>query len=110
MQITIQSVGFTASQSLAIFTEKKVDKIFRQYPDAIRVDVSFKIGAIKNHENKRCSVYLSHKGENMFVKRKSDSFESSLMLCVEAMEKKIKRLTTKKINQRNDPPRNLKKS
>ncbi|NJM80435.1 MAG: HPF/RaiA family ribosome-associated protein [Flavobacterium sp.] len=105
MNTTIQSVGFSATNSLTSFTEKKVEKIFKQYPDAIRIDVSFKIGASKNIENKWCSLYLSHKGENQFVKRKSDSFENSLLQCVEAMEKILRRLTTKKVNQRNDPPR-----
>lgn len=100
---TIQSVGFTATKSLVSFAEKWVEKIFNQYPDAIRIDVSFKIGAAKNPENKWCSLYLSHKGENQFVKRKSDQFETSLQLCVEAMEKILRRLNTKRINQRNDP-------
>ena len=105
MNKTIQSVGFKASKSLLSFAEKKVEKIFKQYPDAIRVDVSFKLGAANNPENKWCSIYLSHKGENQFVKRKSDSFETSLLLCVEAMEKILRRLTAKKISRRNDPPK-----
>lgn len=102
MSTTIQSVGFKASDDLNSFVKDKVSKLFKQYPDAIRVDVSLRLGASKSTKNKWCSIYLSHKGENQFVKRSAESFEAAVLLSLEAMENILRRLTTKRINQRND--------
>ena len=59
-------------------------------------------GASKNHENKWCSFYLSYKGENQFIKRKSVSFENSLLHGAKTKEEILRSFSTKSVNQRND--------
>lgn len=95
MNINIQTVGFKESKHLTQFTQKKVEKLFHQHPETIRVDITLKEGAKNNPTNKWCSLYLSHRGENQFIKRKSTSYEESILLCVEAMEKILRRQKTK---------------
>ncbi len=102
MKITIQTVHFTETKKLTRFVNSKVSKLFHQSPEMIRVDVSLKEGAKNNPSNKLCSLYISHKGENQFVKKNSASYEESILLAVEAMEKILRRRKTKVINQRND--------
>lgn len=103
MRITIQTVGFTATEKLNDYIHDKVEKLFHQSPEIIRIDVSMKEGAKKNPINKWCSLYVSHPGENHFVKRSSETYEKSVVLSVEAMKKILRRKKTKKVNQRNDP-------
>ncbi len=103
MNIAIQTVGFKESKHLTKFIHQKVEKLFHQHPETIRVDITLKEGAKNNPVNQWCALYLSHRGENQFVKRKSASYEESIILCVEAMEKILRRRKTKKVNQRNDP-------
>ena len=102
MNITIQTVNFKENKKLSDFIYKKVGKLFHQQPETIRVDITLKEGGSKNLNNKCCSLYLSHKGENRFVKKSSPSYEESILLCVEAMAKNLRRAKTKKVNQRND--------
>ncbi|MEO5572230.1 MAG: HPF/RaiA family ribosome-associated protein [Bacteroidia bacterium] len=103
MKITIQTVHSPESELIHAFVNEKVEKLFNQNPEIIRADVTLKEGAKKNPINKWCSLYISHSGENQFVKRNSASYEESILLAVEAMEKIFRRMKMKKINQRNDP-------
>ncbi|MEO5572267.1 MAG: HPF/RaiA family ribosome-associated protein [Bacteroidia bacterium] len=102
MNITIQTINFKESKHLTKFVHEKVGKLFNQYPETIRVDITLKEGAKSNPTNQWCALYLSHRGENQFVKRNSTSYEESIILCVEAMEKILRRQKTKKVKQRND--------
>lgn len=103
MNIKIQTVNFKESKKLTTFINLKVGKLFKQSPEIIRVDVSLKQGAANNLTNKWCTLYISHAGENEFVKKNSSSYEESILLATEAMEKILRRKKTKKVNQRNDP-------
>lgn len=103
MNITIQTVHFKETRKLRIFIISKVGKLFKQSPEIIRADVTLKEGAKNNPENKYCTIYISHPGENEFVKRKSTSYPESILLAIEAMEKNLRRRKTKMVNQRNDP-------
>lgn len=102
MKISIQTVGFKGSSRLNQFVDSKVSKLFKQNPEILRADVTLKAVSSKDVENKWCSLYVSHRGENQYVKRKSSNYEESVLACVEAMEKIFRRLKTKKVNQRND--------
>lgn len=102
MNITIQTVNFKESKKLTIFINSKVGKLFKQNSELIRADVTLKEGAKNNLTNKWCSIYISHPGENLFVKRNSTSYEESILLATEAMEKILRRRKTKMVNQRND--------
>ncbi|MEO6219543.1 MAG: HPF/RaiA family ribosome-associated protein [Ginsengibacter sp.] len=103
MNITIQTVNFKESKKLTTFINSKVGKLFKQSSELIRADVTLKEGAKNNLTNKWCSIYISHPGENLFVKRNSTSYEESILLATEAMEKILRRRKTKMVNQRNDP-------
>ena len=92
MNITLQTIKFKESDGLRDFVNEKVGKLFHSYPDAIRVDVTLKQSAKNGPANKWCELYLSHKGDNKIVKRNAESYESSILLSVEAMEKILRRL------------------
>lgn len=91
MNITIQSVGFTASEHLQTFLNQKIAKIFKHSSNIIRVDVVLKKGAENNPFNEWCEITISLPGENPFVKKNSDTYEKSIIDAVEAMDKILRR-------------------
>ena len=101
MNITIQTVNFKESRHLEKFIHEKVSKLFNQHPETIRVDITLKEGAKNNPTNQWCALYLSHRGENQYVKRRAANYEESIIHAVEAMEKILRRQKTKKTNQHN---------
>lgn len=103
MNIKLQTLKFNESEDLRNFVNEKVAKLFKQHPEIIRVDVTLKEGAKNNPTNKWCELYVSLPGENKFTKRCSTTYEESILNAVEVMEKILRRITTKKVNQRNDP-------
>jgi len=100
MNIKIQTVDFKENKKLNNFINSKVGKLFKQSPEIIRADVTLKEGAKNNINNKWCSIYISHPGENLFVKKNSTSFEESILISTESMEKILRRRKTKKTSQR----------
>ncbi len=92
MDITLQTVKFKESAKLRKFINTKISGISRQYPDAIRIDVTLKKGAANNITNCWCQIYVSHPGENLFVKKNAATYEESISKAVDAMEKIIRRL------------------
>ena len=102
MNIKIQTVNFKESIKLNTFIKSKLGKLFKQSPEIIRADVTLKEGARNNLTNKWCSIYISHSGENQFVKKNSVSYEESILLATDAMEKILRRRRKKIVNQRNN--------
>jgi putative sigma-54 modulation protein len=92
MNITIQTVNLKSTEHLDQFINEKVGKLFHLHPEIIRIDVSLKLGVRTNPTNKVCSLYVSHSGENKFVKKNAASFEESILLATESMEKILRRL------------------
>ncbi|MEO6131243.1 MAG: HPF/RaiA family ribosome-associated protein [Saprospiraceae bacterium] len=91
MNITIQTVGFKESKHLVKFIYQKVERLFQHHPETIRVDITLKKGAKNNVTNEWCALYLSHPGENQYVKHHSETYEESITHCVESMEKILRR-------------------
>lgn len=94
MNITTQSIGFTASKHLLQFINVKMIKIFKHRSDIIRADVVLKKGAENNPFNEWCEITVSLPGENPFVKKNSDTYEKSIIDAVEAMDKILRRRKT----------------
>lgn len=91
MNITLQTLKFTETPELKSFVFEKVSKLFHKQPEIIRIDVTFRIGAKNNPNNKWCNLYVSLPGENKFTKRNSDAFEESLLKAIEVMETILRR-------------------
>lgn len=96
MELRIQSVNFEASEQLKAFAEKKVKKLGRYTDDIIQSDIIMKVIKPDAPNNKEVSVKLSIKNGDSFASKMSDTFEESIDLCVEALEKQIMRTKEKK--------------
>jgi ribosome-associated translation inhibitor RaiA len=99
-KIVLQFIQFKASAQLEEFVKEKVSKLFELDNTIIRADVTLFEGASGNPENKFCEIQLSVPGENHFVKKNSENYESSIWDTVKTLQKVIRRHKTKIINKR----------
>ncbi|MFH0842550.1 MAG: HPF/RaiA family ribosome-associated protein [Bacteroidota bacterium] len=99
-KIVLQSVQFKASKLLEGFVKEKVSRLFEQDDSIIRADVTLFEGASGNPRNQFCEIQLSVPGENLFVKKNSESYEKSVLDAVRTLQKIIRRQKTKVINKR----------
>ncbi|MFH1003983.1 MAG: HPF/RaiA family ribosome-associated protein [Bacteroidota bacterium] len=95
--ITLETVHFKASNDLESFVKSKISKLFQQNSAIIRADVTLFEGASGNHQNQYCEIQLSVPGENLFVKKRNDNFEKSIVEAVVALKKMMRRKKIKKI-------------
>jgi putative sigma-54 modulation protein len=102
MNIVTSSIGFTASDNLNAFISKKIAKLYRHSNDIIKTEVILEKGAENNPFNEWCKITISMWGENPFVKKNAASYEEAILKAVEAMDKKLRRMKTKRVNTRND--------
>ena len=100
MNITIQTIGFTASEHLNTFLNKKMEKIFKHRSDIIRADVLLKKDTDNDPFNEWCEITVSKAGENQFVKKNAEKFEDAILNAVDAMDKILRRMKTKEIDAR----------
>jgi len=99
-KIVLQSVQFKASKHLDGFVTEKVSKLFDLNHAIIRADVTLFEGAAGNPRNQFCEIQLSVPGENLFVKKNSESYEKSILEAVKTLQKVIRRNKTKVFDER----------
>lgn len=87
--IQIQSLHFDASEKLKEFTQKKVSKLSKFSDDIISADIILKVTKPETNNNKESSIKLNVKNDELFASKIAESFEESVDLCVEALEKQL---------------------
>ena len=96
MQVRIQSVHFDATEKLQQFIEKKVTKLERIYDDLSTAEVVLSVVKPETAENKEAKITLLAPNAEFFASKVSDTFEEAIDLCVEALEKQVKKAKEKK--------------
>jgi putative sigma-54 modulation protein len=87
MDIIIQSLGFTAGESLESFIREKVSGIKSE--EIVRANVTLFKGPASNPENDYCEIRLEVPGNDHFVKRNSPYFETSVSECVDVLNQVV---------------------
>jgi putative sigma-54 modulation protein len=95
MEITIQSLHFTAGAQLHNFVMDKVGKLSNHYDKIMSADVTLKVDNSKNADNKVCEIRLIIPGEDLFAKSQSESFEEATTATVDALENQITKMKAK---------------
>ena len=96
MELRIQSINFEASEQLKAFAKKKVNKLVKYTDDIIQSEMIMKMIKPDAPNNKEVSVKLNIKNGEVFASKVADTFEESVDLCIEALEKQIIRTKEKK--------------
>ncbi|MES2648042.1 MAG: HPF/RaiA family ribosome-associated protein [Bacteroidota bacterium] len=98
MDIIIQSLGFNAGESLERFIREKVSGL---KSDAIvRANVTLFLGPPTTPENNYCEIRLEVPGNDHFVKKQSQYFETSVSECVDVLTQMIKKNRDKNMDRR----------
>ena len=98
MDIIIQSLGFTAGDTLETFIREKLNAL--KSDNVIRANVTLYKGPDSTPENDYCEIRLEVPGNDPFVKKHSQYFETSVSECVEVLTQKLQKLKDKQVEAR----------
>ena len=98
MDIIIQSLGFTAKQSLEDFVREKINGL--KSDNIVRANVTLYKGAASDPEGDYCEVRLEVPGNDHFVKKSGAHFETAVSECVDVLTHQIKKSREKNIDRR----------
>ncbi len=96
MNVSIQSLHFDASAKLQEFANKKIAKLSQYVEGATAVEVVMRVVKSDERSNKEVSVKYLLPDAELFASKQTDTFESALVLCVEALQKQIAKYKDKK--------------
>ncbi len=91
MNVNIKSVHFRADKKLEGFIEKKIQKLSGLHEGLMGSEVILRLDNSDTRENKIAEIRLSLKGEKLFAKKQSKTFEESTDQAVDALKKQIEK-------------------
>ncbi len=89
MNVTIQSVRFTASAQLEEFVQQKVNKLDQFFDNIVSAEVILKLDKSDSTENKVAEISLNVPGGDLFAKKQTKTFEEGVDFCVDALRKQF---------------------
>lgn len=95
MKINIQTVHFDAAGQLKEFIQRKVVKLEKYSDSIIDADVTLKVVKPEVAKNKEASMKVNVKNAELFASKTADTFEESVDLCIDAIEKQLIKLKEK---------------
>jgi putative sigma-54 modulation protein len=98
MDIIIQSLGFTAGETLEGFIREKLSGL--KTDNIVRANVTLYLGPNSNPENNYCEIRLEVPGNDHFVKKHGVYFENAVSECVDVLTQKIKKTKEKDATRR----------
>jgi putative sigma-54 modulation protein len=98
MDIIIQSLGFTAGETLEGFIREKLSGL--KTDNIVRANVTLYLGPNSNPENNYCEIRLEVPGNDHFVKKHGEYFETAVSECVDVLTQKIKKSKDKDVTRR----------
>lgn len=93
MDIIIQSLGFTTGETLENFIREKIKNL--KSDGIVRANVTLFKGPAGNPENDYCEIRLEVPGNDLFVKRNSPYFETSVTECTDILHLSLKKVKEK---------------
>jgi putative sigma-54 modulation protein len=89
MNISIQSVHFTAADHLEDFINQKVSKLDQYFDGVIDAEVILRLVKSEDTENKVAEISLNIPGGDLFAKKQAKTFEEAIDLSCEALKKQL---------------------
>jgi putative sigma-54 modulation protein len=89
MKVTINSVHFKADKKLVDFINEKVEKLTTVYNGVIGGDVILKVENTETPDNKVAEIRLFIKGNDLYAKKQSKTFEEAADTAVEALKRQL---------------------
>lgn len=98
MDVIIQSLGFKAGETLEQFVKDKLSGL--KSNNIVRANVTLFLGPESNPENNFCEIRLEVPGNDHFVKKHSQYFETSVNECVDILTQMLKKSKEKYVDRR----------
>jgi len=92
-------LGFTAGDSLESYVREKVDK-FDKEAKIVRANVILFIGSDSNPDKYYCEIRLEVPGNDHFVKKSSDSFETAIVDAVNTLQQAMRKAKEKQLDRK----------
>lgn len=96
MKVNITSVHFKTDSKLENFIEKKVAKLSDMIEGVIGSEVTLKLENSETKENKVAEIRLLIKGNDLYAKKQSKTFEGATDTAVNALKKQLEKYKVKK--------------
>lgn len=91
MKLRIQSINFDATAQLETYINKKVAKLGKFFDQLQTIDIYLKVVKPETATNKEAEIKISIPGVDFFASKTCDTFEEATDLCVDALEKQIRK-------------------
>jgi len=91
MNLRIQAINFDATAQLETYINKKVSKLEKFFDKVQSVDVYLKVIKPETAANKEAEIKISALNIDFFAAKTCDTFEEAIDLCVEAVDKQIRK-------------------
>ncbi len=91
MNINVKSVRFKADRKLEDFIERKLQKYFGFHEQILDSDVVLRLDNSETRENKIAEIRLLLKGEELFAKKQTKTFEGSVDQAIDALRKQVEK-------------------
>ena len=91
MTVNFQYVDVDVSETLSVFTEEKLKKLFNKYEFLISATVYFKQDDNKHDASKICNIELSLPGSRLFATSAERNFEVSVRETISDLERQIQK-------------------
>ena len=98
MDVIIQSLGFKAGAGLEAFLREKLDKFDKEL-NIIRANVTLYTGSQSNPNGSYCEIRLEVPGNDLFVKRNSDSFEKAIADTISTLKLNVLKAKEKQLGR-----------
>lgn len=95
MNINIQAINFDATEKLQAYISKKVEKLTKISDNILTADIHLKVIKPETAMNKEAQIKISAPNIEFFASKICDTFEESVDLSLEAIEKQIKKFKEK---------------
>lgn len=89
MQIEIRSIHFKADKKLEDFIKEKLEKLLQFYDGVIGTEVSLKLSNTEASDNKITEIRMNVRGNDLYAKKQSKTFEESTDEAVEALRRQL---------------------
>jgi putative sigma-54 modulation protein len=96
MDIIIQSLGFKAGESIESFITEKLKTV--KSDKIVRANVILFKGADSDPANNYCEILLEIPGNDVFVKKHSIYFETSVSECVDVLKQQVNKNKEKHVH------------
>ncbi len=95
MKWDIQTVGFSADETLTGYVKEKASGLTKYFENIVGIEVYLKLDYNDKQENKVAEIKLNIPGNDIFADTRSDSFEGAINQSCEKLKAQIRKLKTK---------------